>query len=352
MLLYIVTLGLYRLCNSSQVVAEDLYHNIIFRGFRLLYDNTLGWLPIPFLYLLIPLLLAFIFVKIRSFRNRSANKRSLFVQIFAFLIGLVLSLLSLFYWFWGFNYARPSIETKLEFEKIAVDESELFQDLHEALQFANALRNDLTSDTWAYICREKPSQYESQIRSRLEGVLGDLQYKTFGKPRVRMLSPKGTLLHWSTAGVYLPFVFEGHVDAGLHPITWPFTMAHEMTHGYGVTDEGECNFIAHLVCISSKKAELQYSGWIGYLRYLMANARMLNPERYKELYPTINQGILNDLKEIYAYSDAYKEYLPALRDLIYDQYLKSHGVREGLQSYSRIIDLKLAWKIWVENQEK
>ena len=54
----------------------------------------------------------------------------------------------------------------------------------------------------------------------------------------------------------------------------PFTLAHEMAHGYGITDEGDCNTLAYLVCLHSKNKAIQYSGLLAYLRYLWNDSRM------------------------------------------------------------------------------
>lgn len=346
LLLFIFTLLFYQLCNWSNFVSETIYHGGFFTVIRIIYDYTIGFLPFAFLYLFVFILICYLFFKILKRRKKQEPLRIRISHILGSSINFILIVLSLFYWSWGYNYTRPTIENKLNFQRVKVDEEQLFTELNDIIDTLTSIRNQINQDTFSIIPKILPAEYEKTIRSELESTLKMLEYNVFGRPRVRILAPKGTLLHWSTAGVYIPFVFEGHVDGGLHPVVWPFTMAHEMTHGYGVTDEGECNFIALLACIDHPDLEVQYSGWLSYARYIMSNARMVNRKRYTQFFPSIAKGIINDLSAIYAYSDRYTEYLPALRDFIYDSYLKSHGVREGLQSYSRIIQLNFAFKKW------
>ena len=49
-----------------------------------------------------------------------------------------------------------------------------------------------------------------------------------------------------------------------------------------------------------------------------------------------------DLRAIRAASDAYTEIAPRVRDLVYDSYLRTQGVPDGLSSYGRIIDYVVA----------
>ena len=158
------------------------------------------------------------------------------------------------------------------------------------------------------------------------------------------------LLRISTAGVYLPWVLEAHIDAGLHPLQHAFTLTHEATHAYGFTDEGVCNFWAYVATHDHSNLYIRYAGLLTYWRYLASSYRKVAPEAYRayrrEEVPT---GISNDLMAIYRNGQQYPDILPAVRDRAYDTYLKSQGVKEGLQSYSRVVLLVQAWRSNVES---
>ena len=124
-------------------------------------------------------------------------------------------------------------------------------------------------------------------------------------------------------------------------------MAHEMAHGYGFTDESVCNFIAYLTCMKAEETALTYSATLAYWRYLAKYFRYFFPEEYKSFRMTLNLVILNDLDEIHRHIEKYKDLMPRSRDIIYDSYLKSHGVKSGIKSYDEMIKL-----IAAHNQKK
>ena len=156
-------------------------------------------------------------------------------------------------------------------------------------------------------------------------------------------------MRFSTAGIYIPHAFEGHVDGGMHHIQWPNAIAHEMTHGYGFTDEGECNFIAYLASIQSDDKFIRYSGLISYWRYLISNLKRADRSAFNEIWDKIPLSVRADLADIRIYQNRYPDLIPRIRNAIYNRYLKSHGVKEGLMSYSQIVLLVDAWNR--KNQE-
>ncbi len=251
---------------------------------------------------------------------------------------------SLFYIFWGFNYKASSIETRLSLASIEPDSIELKKELHLITNQLIELRSSISASDSALTSTYYSLETEDIIRKSLESLLHEWDIPIHGKVRVRTLKPKGVLLRISTAGVYMPYAFEGHIDAGLHPIQWPFTMAHEMTHGYGITDEGACNFIGLLACMNTDDLFIRYSGLLAYWRYLNRNYRTISSNGQREFIKTVKASIIADLKDIYRNGDLYPDFMPKIRDMLYDQYLKSNGISSGLSSYSKIVALNLAWK--------
>jgi len=195
-----------------------------------------------------------------------------------------------------------------------------------------------------------PTDIENTIRRIVEEELHRLGYKTSGKVRGRLLTPKGILMRIGTSGVYFPWTGECNIDSGLHPVQIPFTLAHEFCHGYGFTDEGTCNFLAYLACIHSDIPMVQYSGYLGYWRYLASSYRRMDNENYKTYFDEIPKGVLNDVIAIDKEIDKYPDIFPDFRDAFYDTYLKTQGISEGMKNYSRIVMLAKAWRDAKENK--
>ena len=153
-----------------------------------------------------------------------------------------------------------------------------------------------------------PSQLEEDMREIEETLFSSWGIPVAGRMRIRRL-PGGSLLHFRTSGIYIPHAFEGHIDDGLHPLQQPFTLAHEMAHGYGLTDESECNFVAYLACMKSPNVSVRFSAELAYWRYLAGYFRKLDPEGWPAVYNAIDPAILEHLKSIREHVDRYSDWL-------------------------------------------
>ncbi|MEE9374648.1 MAG: DUF3810 family protein [Saprospiraceae bacterium] len=337
----IFTLILYNILPYSSVFVEEVYSGGLFQYIRLIHDNTIGYMPFATVYLVAGALFFLSFSYFSYFKNKVIRYAPFWkcVSVLLFDLCVLISIvLILFYWMWAFNYKRLSFEEKNNLAKVEITEDWLFNEIK------------ITQDTLVALYGQRSLQYnheatEKLVRNSIAKILYSTDYEVSGKARIRQLQPKGFLLIWSTAGVYLPFVSEGHIDKGLPTLTKPFTLAHEMSHAYGIPQESTCNFTAFLACIITENPSIRYSGWLGYFRYLLSAARRTNPERYKAFYQkSINSMIVSDLQLIYNTLNEYPDILPKLRYFLYDSYLKSHGVTEGMISYSRMIYLAASWK--------
>jgi len=335
------SLLIYWILPYDSIFVEYYYSNILFVIVRMTFDYSIGFLPFPLIYLLIAFLIYNVIkytLKLKQRFKTGYENRVLLSKLIGDCIYVFAVTIILFYWFWAYNYKRVSFEKRNNFQSIKIEEDWLFCEIEDAHLYMMDLRKNLDN------LEKIPANLENQCRIALRSILTVCGYKPLGRVRVRSIVPEGSLLIWSTAGVYLPFVSEGHIDKGLHPITQPFTMSHEMTHGYGVTKESSCNFIAFLSCINSKNEYLQYSGWMGYFRYLLSACRKANRERYRAFVETMDEEIRTDLHSIYEKLQKYPELLPLLRDRIYNSYLKTHGIKEGTLNYSRMIHLAANWQ--------
>ena len=134
------------------------------------------------------------------------------------------------------------------------------------------------------------------------------------------------------------------MDKGLHPVQWPFTLAHEMAHGYGFGNEGVCNFWAALACLQSKDPGIRYAGRLAYWRYIAVEYRRYDPEGFRRAREALPREVTMDLKAIQKAMDRYPDLVPRLQYRLYDSYLKSQGVKEGMKSYSQVLLLVRSWE--------
>ena len=119
----------------------SFYSSTIFRGVRYCYDFTFGLLPFPSIYLFVGLLLLlFFFTKFRSgllYFKINGPKKFVF-RIFIWLANLTGMAIFLFYFLWGFNYYRPTIETELQLNEVNIDSNVI---VTEFLEVSRQLNN-------------------------------------------------------------------------------------------------------------------------------------------------------------------------------------------------------------------
>jgi hypothetical protein len=92
------------------------------------------------------------------------------------------------------------------------------------------------------------------------------------------------------------------------------------------------------------KTGFRFTGSIRAGKTVAGSYRAAFPEEYQQFRAVMPQGILNDIKAINDNLDKYPDIFPDGRDFFYNNYLKSQGISEGLQNYSRVILLEVAYK--------
>jgi Protein of unknown function (DUF3810) len=306
---------------------EKWYYEGLFGWIRQSYDFLLGWFPLPMIYIVLSVIL------VRTARWIGAWEKGLTFQLSKALGGLAV-LIVLFYALWGFNYKQVSLQDKLGFNLGNVTQEDVRL---EFLRATAVLRNEAEHLQDGFTNDEVISGLpvtDNDLRPDVETALAELQLPHEGRVRVRQPWPKGFLLRWNTAGIYIPQTGEGHIDKGLLSVQKPFTIAHEMAHGYGVTDEGACNFIAWLACSKSTDPWVRFGGAFTYWRYTAAEMPSDSVALVMHTFPPVVPRALTLIKEN---DKRYPDLLPQIRDAIYSSYLKRHGVKGGLRSYNYVV---------------
>lgn len=328
---------------------EIVYTRGVFTLFRYVYDYSLGFLPFPMLYPVLAGLLAWGGWRLWKYTRRPRRReRPLPNRIGSFLLttlAVMAILMVAFFVLWGYNYYRVPVEHQMELELGKLDLSRLQAEIQLATREVVEARKQIPGAGDAALDEHfLPPNMECSLRQHLLAVLQQTGYPAPGRVRGRQLYPKGWLMRLGATGIYIPFVLEGHIDGGLHPISKPFTMTHELSHGYGFGDEGTANFWAYLATRNAKDPFIQYSGKLYYWLYLASQLRAFSPPAYEDLQGQLPQAIRNDIRSIRENNARYPPFFPELFDKIYDNYLKSQGIQEGVQSYNRVVELVIAWR--------
>ena len=325
LLVFVVVLLFEGIFSKWNTLYELIYFKGLFQIIRIVHDYSLGFIPFPTIYLIVPLMVLYFY------RNRIQGRFSALLTTASFFIWII----NFFYLLWGFNYNQRTVADRLNLPEVTIDSSYIADAFIEQTKLLDSLILSLDSS-------ELSNDYINHLRKAEEKILDQWGIPVIGRVQVRKLWP-GSLIHFRTSGIYIPHAFEGHIDPGLYWKQWPFTAAHEMAHGYGITDESECNFIAYLACRQSGQWHYVYSAELAYWRYLASYYRKWHPDNWENTYAELNPVLQTDLENISQHIRRYKDWMPNYRDKIYDKYLKSHGVKAGIRSYDLMIVLIAAY---------
>lgn len=344
------------LANATPQYVEQFYSRGVFLGVRWLFDWSLAWLPFPLLLVFYGIVIIYVIKFFKTLVSKQIPFRKRLWASGRHLLNFAGFAVFTFLFLWGFNYARPNFSTQIGLKVEKPDTSALRQELEiaasEAINARKIMGNGPPEEEsgQALSMHGFPSDFEDKMRSNVSDLLEKYHFKAGGRLRGREISPDGLLFRFGISGIYMPFTGESSIDNALHPLEKPFTMAHEMAHGYGWTEEATANFIAYLTCINAEDAYTRYSGFINYYRYVASNYRRINPEAYKTFRASLPEGFRNDLEAINQRLLRYPTWFST--DKINDIFLKSQGVTEGVASYSRIVVLVYSWRKNVKVNEK
>lgn len=325
-------------------IVEAVHGRFVFPIMSWILDHTINLLPFSIIYVLVPWLLYGLFSGLRRLRMATLKHwrtwSNFFLQLFAWL-GLIVSI---FYFFWGFNYDRVQLKDRLSWSLAPISPEEFqAEGKLQALRLAQ-FSSDQREEIGANVTYQHYRLLETIMRQEASAVAKELGYLDRSRVRCRQLAPRGVLLRFSTAGFYNPLTGECNIDKGLHPLQKPFVMAHEFFHGMGVTGEGDCNFLAYILCSRSKVDYVRYSGELCYWRYMRHTLRRSNEANYQDLLEGLPFFVIKDLEEIDEVILRYPDIAPRMRDAIYNAYLRSNKIGDGMANYNRILQLVITWR--------
>ncbi|MCH7411437.1 DUF3810 domain-containing protein [Belliella sp. DSM 111904] len=329
---------------------EEIYSRKFFPGIRNIIDMTISSFSFPTVYIFIASVFLFIGMFIYFLIKKIGWKEKLGYSIrsfFNFLGAIVFFFLVL----WGYNYNRIPVFEQIGMKPKALTEEELIPEIELTRNLVHQLRDLVTEDTTAIDSIMPYPDLERMVRANMREHLYLLGLNFTGEPRTKEFHPAGFMRKMGILGIYFPFTGESYIDPTLHPLEKPFTIAHEMAHSYGVTDEGEANFIAWVIGSNSDDPLLQYSAQLRLLRYQMNDLYRISKPLYTHFYRTIPVGIRNDLTSINRNADKYKPINLELSRKSNDLFLKTQGVKAGVLSYQQLPMLAFAWRKRLKSED-
>jgi len=242
-----------------------------------------------------------------------------------------------FYWLWGFNYFRET-----PFERLNLQKQE-FQEIYitEALDTLIPLINKNFIPELSISNKEVDKLIEQSYKRHAD-IFG-LRYP-MGKRRPKTMLFTGIYSKSGVHGYFGPFFNEIHLNGNLLSIQYPTVLAHEKSHQMGISSEAEANFYGYLICKYSGNKELEYCADLKLTVKFLRNLQKANPESYKIYYSEIDTNVIEQLVDIKKYwLNLLNHNMSDIQQKAYNSYLKSNGVKRGIQDYDMVSELIIAW---------
>jgi hypothetical protein len=320
---FLITLVLFIFTPPS--VNELVYKSTIYPIIRSVLNHTLGLLPFPALYLVLPIMVvALLYIPIRQLLKKSYTKALIYT------ISYLSFLITIFFWIWGFHYNNTILVPQPDLKQYPLKKEIILSSFDRGIKY----REELKSDSISPFSNEKTIQLiKDSGRIWLNQAVELLGEKPSIASNRVIYWPKGFIIRWGIVGMYFPFSGEATVDGGLHAIRFPSTTLHEWAHSMGYTNEGDCNLLAYLAAQYSSNAFVRYSAEIERIREGMYFVAMQNPNLYDSLKAQMPEIIQNDLKNIQKFHAQYKGDFSGVGNWINDHYLKTLSGGNGIDEY-------------------
>lgn len=251
--------------------------------------------------------------------------------------GHVLTLTAIAYlWFvgaWGLNYARPPLESTVSYDAsrvtpagvrtLAERAAEEVNRLYEAGHAAGFPAGDEIPPTLVRAMREVEHRFGRPIAT------------TPGRPKRTLFG--GFFRAAGVDGMHAPFLLETMLNPDLTPPERPAVLAHEWAHLAGYAPEADASFVGLLAALRADPGS-QYSAW---LVLFDEAATQLPRAEQRELVARLGPGPRADRQAIAERQRSRVEVISRASWKTYDRYLKAQGVSDGVESYSRVVQLLL-----------
>lgn len=145
------------------------------------------------------------------------------------------------------------------------------------------------------------------------------------------------------SGFYFPFTGEANLNDESPACYLPANICHELAHQQGIATEQECNFVGIMAAVLSSSDIYRYSGYLmGYVHLSNALYRV-DRDAWQSIRGSLPDTVLADLQENHDYWAQFSGPVQTVANAVYDGFLKSNGLQDGIQNYGTVVDLLLAY---------
>jgi len=250
----------------------------------------------------------------------------------------------LFYFLWGFNYFRQDLYHRLNLSKHEPNTKAFIAQLKKQVENTNK--------SWCIFENWDKNDVDLKIEKSYKKLSSPLKINyPAGKRRAKEITVSRFFAQAGISGYYGPFFNEIHVNSYILPVEYPFILAHEKAHQFGITNEAEANFYAWLVCTNSNSKQLQYSANLHVLHYFLYEGYQL--EEYPDIIAKLDKRVKKDLQAIREnWMNLRNEKIDKAASKVNDFYLKTNKIKKGIEEYSGVLKFVMDYAYDSDFQKK
>lgn len=334
----IVLMGLLAIVERYPVGVELYYSRGVYPFIEYFNKFLFGWIPFSvgdlfYITFVIFLIYSVIKIFVCTFRGRWFLGSKYIFRLLSFLFVLY----TFFYLNWGLNYFREPLYQSMNLDVQAVTKQDYLDVLTLYIEEANALRKELNMQQYS---KNNTAKDIEQL------MLDDTVFSSIlSKTQVHIKHPISSRIvsYFTVSGYFNPFTSEVQVNQEIPLITYPFVNVHELAHQMGIGFEDDCNFIAFRKLINHPNPWYRYSAYYNSIQSLFESVYS-DPDLFEHYKSMLSALVLADLKEESDFWKSHRGWIDQISSVFYDNYLQHNNQPEGLERYSMMSRLIVAWE--------
>lgn len=344
-ILLLVLCILLHIFSRNASLVEQYYSNGLYPKIGPIFRLITGWLPFSLGDIFYCFVIFMVVKAIVVFVKRRRQKLTVFggkkpgeilVRLFSFLAIVYL----VFNVFWGLNYNRPGIETRLGLQVSEYGKEELQHLTSILLRKANSWKDSAMQAGNPSFLHKALFSEAIEAYGRAEKKYTFLQYKN---PSVKpsLFSYAGNYLGFT--GYYNPFSGEAQVNTTVPGFLQPYTTCHEIAHQLGFAKEMEANFAGYLAAKESSNPQFKYSVYLDLFSYAYRNLFYLDSAVAKPFKDSLSTSVKADLKEWKEFNLRHKNPIEPIIRAGYGLFLRSNEQPQGILAYDEVTGFLIAF---------
>ena len=279
------------------------------------------------------IIILFIIFTIKNLITEKERLKILFNFLYSIICAAIIVYI-IFMSIWGLNYYRmPIIDNYSKYMEKQIDNEDIYSLAEYLIKDINNLKSQIKYS-------EINTNYQAlnrMVEVDYKNIFEEFNFLNMNYSRTKPIKSSKLFLYLQISGIYNPFTFESNVNILIPYVSFPFTIAHEISHQIGISYEDEANFLAYLVCSKSEDLFIRYSGDFEILLYILGELN--RDEDYGYLISNLNEETKKEIKEYNEFWRQYSGDLSKISEKVNDTYLKANSQKEGVKSYSRVVRL-------------